>query len=68
MPCREGNKARQRLFQEAKINALPGLVEALDTETLPERSRCTLPSGQISANFDDRFLPLQPMALVTVCE
>ena len=46
MPCREGNKARQRLFQEAKINALPGLVEALDTETLPERSRCTLPAAK----------------------
>ena len=43
MPCREGNKARQREFQEAKINALPGLLEALDTETVPERSsRCLL--------------------------
>ena len=38
MPCRQAKKARQRQFQEAKINALPGLLEALDTETLPERN------------------------------
>ena len=45
MPCREGNKARQRQFQEAKINALPGSVEALDSETFPERNRWCLVLG-----------------------
>ena len=39
MPCRQGNKARQQQFQEARKSGLPGLVEALDTETLPDRSR-----------------------------
>ena len=43
MPCRQAKKARQRQFQEAKKIALPGLLEALDTETLPERSsRCLM--------------------------
>ena len=45
MPCRQAKKARQRQFQEAKINALPGLLEALDTETLPERNSRRLMLG-----------------------
>ena len=45
MPCRQAKKARQRQFQEAKKIALPGWLEALDNDTVPERSSRRLMLG-----------------------
>ena len=60
------NKYQTKTFREAKKNALMGLVDALDNKNVPERMHDGLTSGLISQYFDDRFLPLRPMALLTV--
>ena len=60
------NKYQTKMFRDAKKNALMGLVDALDNRNVPERIHDGLTSGSISQYFDDRFLPLRPMALLTI--
>ena len=60
------NKHQEKVFREAKKNALHGMVDALNNGTIPERMPRSIYTGNISEYFDDRFLPLRPQALLTV--
>ena len=69
MPYKNGNPSQRRRFNESKKDALYGLFEVLDEETLPERSRSgkySMYTGEIEQYIDERFLPLQRNALLTV--
>ncbi len=59
-------KYETKKFRESKIKAQAGLIEALDMEDLPDQTGLYLYSGQIAEYMDDRFLPLQPRAMLTV--
>ena len=69
MPYKNGNPSQRRLFNESKKNALTGLVYALDDNALPEGSssgKYSMYTGQIQECIQDRFLPLQRNALLTI--
>ena len=69
MPYKNGNPSQRRRFNRGKKDALMGLVEALIEKTLPQRSRSgkySMYTGEIEKYFDERFLPLQRNALLTV--
>ena len=69
MPYKNGHPSQRRRFNRGKKDALMGLVEALIEKTLPQRSRSgkySMYTGEIEKYFDERFLPLQRNALLTV--
>ena len=69
MPYKNGNPSQCMRFNRSKKNALMGLVAALNEKTLPERSssgKYSMYTGEIEKYFDERFLPLQRNALLTV--
>ena len=69
MPYKNGNPSQRRRFNESKRDALYGLLEVLVEETRPEGSKSgkySMYTGDIEENIDNRLLPLQRNALLTV--
>ena len=69
MSYKNGNTSQRQRFNRSKKNGLMGLVVALNEKTLPERSssgKYSMYTGEIEKNIDERFLPLQSNALLTV--
>ena len=60
------NAYQQRKFREAKINALFGLLYALDEGDIPDKTGYSWTTGQIAERFDDMFLPVHPRSLLAV--
>ena len=60
------NEQQQRVFRQAKLNALLALIEALDKEYLPSAPSLQMKTGAIEECLDQSFRPLQSRALLTV--
>ena len=59
-------KCETKKFRESKIKALAGLIETLELGDIPEHTTDGLRPGAVTEYLDDRFLPLQPRAILTV--
>ena len=57
------NKQQQRVFRQAKINALLALIEALDKECLPSAPGLQMKTGAIEEYLDQGYRPSQSRAL-----
>ena len=60
------NKQQQKVFRQAKINALLALIDALEEECLPSAPGLQMKTGAIEEYLDQSYRPLQPRALLTV--
>ena len=59
------SKLQQDIFKKRKIQALWGLISALDSGGIPYRPSRSLTSGQIIALLEDEYLRVPKQAMLT---
>ena len=59
------SKRQQDIFKKQKIEALMGLISALDSGRIPHRPGRSLTSGQIIELLEDEYLRVPKKAMLT---
>ena len=60
------SERQQKIFKNQKIEALMGLISALDSGRIPYRPSRSLTSGQIIELLEDKYLRVPKKAMLTV--